>query len=146
MERVAAGLSNDIDDTARVLTIFSVVVAGLDAEFLERVWKRKWLVDVGVFVDIIAAVEHEVRIGGARTVYRHGNRRREGLGQPLIRIIHGAEDYTSNELRQLSRVSSIERQIIHTFSINDLRQSTSGRIHLDGIRNDHDGLGWFSKL
>src|SRR5207244_4391842 len=57
VETVCARLGDDVNDAARVGAVLRAVVAGLDAEFLERVGERKGLIDVGVFVHVVAAVE-----------------------------------------------------------------------------------------
>ena len=57
VEIICAGLGDNVHDAARVGAIFRAVVAGLYAEFLERVRERKGLIDVGVFVDIVTAVK-----------------------------------------------------------------------------------------
>jgi len=63
-----AGLGDDVDHAAGVLAVLGLVVAGLYAELLQRVWEREGCIDVGVFVNVVAAVEKEVGLVGAGAV------------------------------------------------------------------------------
>ncbi len=76
MVLIGPGLGNDIDDAARVLPILSSVVAALNAELLERIGKREGCIYIGVLIDVIAAVEQEVCLIGARAVDGDENRDR----------------------------------------------------------------------
>ena len=58
MELLAARLADDVDDRAGALAVFRVVVAGLNAELLQRVWERERSGDVGHLVRVVAAVQH----------------------------------------------------------------------------------------
>src|SRR4029077_14777863 len=57
VEIVGAGLGDDVHDAARVGAVFRAIVAGLDAEFLQGVGERKGLIDVRVFVNVVATVK-----------------------------------------------------------------------------------------
>src|SRR5437660_7554922 len=57
MEIIGAGFGDDVNNAARVRSVLRAGVAGLHAEFLKSVRERKGLIDVGVLVHVIAAVE-----------------------------------------------------------------------------------------
>ena len=57
VELVAARTGDNIHHAARALAVLRAVVAALYAEFLQGVGKRKWLVYVRVFVNVISAIE-----------------------------------------------------------------------------------------
>ena len=69
MEFFAAGFGDDVHHPPGILSILSAVVAGLYAELLKRIRERKRLVHAEVFVDVIAAIEHEVSVRGACAVH-----------------------------------------------------------------------------
>jgi len=79
VEIICAGLGDDIDDAARVRSVFRAVVAGLHAEFLERIGERKRLIDVGVFVNVVAAVELVANRILPSAICGEGDGAREGL-------------------------------------------------------------------
>src|ERR1700733_6238090 len=82
MEVGASGLGDDIDDAARVLAVFGLIVAGLNTELLQSIGEREGLIDVGEFVVVIAAVEPVIGLVGARPVGGNGHDHRKCLGRP----------------------------------------------------------------
>ena len=81
---VGAALGDDVHHAARVLAVLSVVVVGFDAELLDCIGHGEGHVDVGVLVDVVAAVEHVVGLPRQCAVGGDRNRRGEGLGIPLV--------------------------------------------------------------
>ena len=71
---LGAALGDDIDHGAGVLAVLRAVVVGLYAEFLQRIGHGERLIDVGVLVHVVAAVEHVVGLAHKRAVGRNGNR------------------------------------------------------------------------
>src|ERR1700730_3606105 len=57
MELVGTGFSDAVYHSPGVLAVLRAVVARLHAEFLKRVRHRKWLVNIRILVDVIAAIE-----------------------------------------------------------------------------------------
>src|SRR5262249_61495931 len=84
MEGVSAGFCDHIDHCPGILAIFRAVIAGLYAELLEGIGIREWLVDVGVLVNIVAAVELITDLVLACTVHCDLYRAGEGFGRPLV--------------------------------------------------------------
>jgi hypothetical protein len=56
VERVGAALGDDVDHAAAVLAVLGVVVAGLYAELLKGIGHGERSVDIGVLINVIAAV------------------------------------------------------------------------------------------
>ena len=67
----------------RVLTVFRGVVAGLDTEFLKRIWHGERLIDIRIFIDVIAAVELVTDLILPCPIDRDGHRAGKGFGYPL---------------------------------------------------------------
>ena len=63
VELIASGLGDDIYHRAGALAKLGVVVAGLHAEFLQRVRERERLVNVRHFIYVVATVQQIVRLG-----------------------------------------------------------------------------------
>ena len=97
MEAVGAGLGDDVHHSACILPILRSVVAGLNAEFLERIGKGKGLIDVGVLIYIVTAVELVTHHILARAVGRNSNRSRKRLGEALIGATVGRGDRTRRQ-------------------------------------------------
>src|SRR5262249_29634322 len=57
MQSIRAGACDNVYYPARILSVFRAVVAGLYAEFLKSVRKGKWLIDIGVLIHIVAAIQ-----------------------------------------------------------------------------------------
>ena len=72
---LGTGLGDDVDHAAGVLAVLRLVVAGLHAELLQRVGERERGVDVGVLVDVVAAIKQIVGLIGARSVRCNQDRR-----------------------------------------------------------------------
>src|SRR5262249_18355189 len=89
---VRSRLRHDVHHTAGILSIFSAEIAGLDTELLKRVRKGKRLVDVGVFIEIIAPVEHVADLILPRTISRYRDRTGYGFRRPLVRSGIGRAD------------------------------------------------------
>src|SRR5215472_18052938 len=83
MELIFGGLGHDVDYT-RVPAVAHRIVAGLDTELLYRVWEKERLVDVGVDVVTIGAIETECGLVLARAVGRNCNCYRESLRAALV--------------------------------------------------------------
>ena len=105
---VGSGLGDYVDDAAGVLAVLCAVVAGLDAELLERVRHGEGRADVGIFVDVIAAVEQVVGLIGTGAVSRDGEDAREGLLIPLIGALVGSPDYAWCKQCQSGRIAPVE--------------------------------------
>ena len=96
VEIVGTGLGDDVDDATGILTVLGAVVAGLDAEFLESIGKRKRLIDVGVFIDVIAAIELVTDGVLPGAVRRVGHGPRKGFCGTLVSATVGGVDGPSN--------------------------------------------------
>lgn len=57
VEVVGARFGDHVHHATRILPVLRAVIARLYAELLERVGERKWLIDVGVLVYVVTAVE-----------------------------------------------------------------------------------------
>src|SRR5215475_11110963 len=69
-----AALRDSVHYSAGVLSIFGVIVTRLDAEFLQRVGERERRIDVRVWIDVVATVEHIVRLVRPCSVRGYRNR------------------------------------------------------------------------
>src|SRR5690348_4744677 len=104
---VRSGLGDDVDHRPGVLSILRAVVAGLNAELLKRIRERKWLVDVGVFIDVVAAVELIADHVLARTIRGDGHRARERLCCALVCSTVGGIHSTGSEQSQLGGIAPV---------------------------------------
>src|SRR5260370_27482887 len=84
MKAVGAGLCDYVHNPTGVFSILRAVVGGLHAEFLQGVRKRKRLVDVGVLIYIVAAIELVADRILAGTVYGVCQPARKRLGGALV--------------------------------------------------------------
>src|SRR5215469_18175362 len=84
VKAVASRLGDDVYNGPGVLTVLRAIVARLHAEFLKGVGKRERLVDVGVLIHVIAAVQLITDHVLARPVSRDRHRTRERLGEALV--------------------------------------------------------------
>ena len=96
VELIAARSGDDIYNSAGILAVLRAVIAGLHTEFLQCVRHGKRLVDVGVFVDVIAAVKLITNLVLARAVRRDSDRARKGFGRALVGPAAGSLDRACN--------------------------------------------------
>jgi hypothetical protein len=87
MEGVGAGLCNNIDNSPGIASILGGIVARLNAEFLQCVWKREWLVRAGVDIVVVVAIHPETGLVITGTVDGQVHRGRKSLVDALIGII-----------------------------------------------------------
>src|SRR6185369_16084471 len=138
MKLVCAGFRDHVHHSARVLTILCTVVARLDAEFLQCVRHWKWLVDVRVFVKVVAAIKLIACLVLARTICHHRDCTRKRLCCSLesaapkgacrtCRVCRVAER-TRYKQTQLCRVTAIEWQLRNTSLLDNLFQRRSSRV------------------
>ena len=111
MKVVTAGLGDDVDHRARVLSVLGGVVTGLHTEFLQRIRKGEGLVDVGVLVHIVAAVELVTHHVLARAVGRNRDCAGKGLGESLVGAAVGRVDRTWRQQRELGGIAPVQRQL-----------------------------------
>src|SRR4029450_6840670 len=95
---------------AGILSVFSAEIAGLDAEFLERVWKWKWLVDVRVFVEIVPAVERIADLILPGTIRRDRDRPGNGFRRSLVRSGIRRAHRPRHQQCQRRSITTIRRQ------------------------------------
>src|SRR5215475_14282014 len=81
MKAVGPRPRHDVHDSSGVLPVSRAVIAGLHAEFLERVRHGEGLIDVGIFVHVIAAVELVTNHILPRAVGRNRHSARKGLSR-----------------------------------------------------------------
>ena len=74
VEFIGAGLRNNVDDGPRVLPVLGGVIAGLNAEFLERIREWKRLVDIRVLINVVAAIQLVADLVLPRAVGRNRQR------------------------------------------------------------------------
>src|SRR5262249_60023932 len=94
VEAVRAGLGYDVDYSPGILAVRRAVIAGLNAEFLKRVRHGKRLVDVGVLVNVVTAIQLVADLVLPRPIRGNGHRPREGLGRALVGAAAGRVDRT----------------------------------------------------
>ena len=146
MEIVGAGLGDDVNDAARVRSILRAVVARLYAEFLERVRERKGLIDVRVFVHVIAAVELVADRILARAICRECDGARKGLRRALVGAAVGRVNGPRNQQRKLRRIPAIEGQFRNALPLDYLSQGLRSRNHLNRISCHSDDFRRHAQL
>ena len=138
---VGAALGHDVDYATGVPTVLCRVAARLHAEFLKRVGIREGLVDVGVNVRVVGAVEPVTGLIRSRPVGVHQHSARKGLGIALIRPVGvRRQQRAGRDQRQAGCVAPIQRKIDNPPGIDDFAQSRSGRIDLRLIGLNRDLL------
>ena len=115
-----SGPRNDIDDGAGGLTVLGVVVAGLNAEFLQCIREWKWRIDVGHLIEIIAAVQEEVLLAGLRAIGGDGDRGGKCLGAPLIEPIARCNDDARHKGDEGSSIPAVQGKIFNSLFADDL--------------------------
>ncbi len=120
MKAITARLCDDVHYSAGVFPILCAVIARLDAEFLQSIWKRKRLIHVGVFIYVVAAVELIADRILPGPVCRKSHCARERLGCALIRSsiggVHGARDQKC----EVRGIPAIQRELGNTLLLDDL--------------------------
>src|SRR5262249_29464819 len=91
---IRSGFGYHIDDAACVFPRFCAVVACLQAKLLQRIRHGKWLVDVGVLIDVVAAIELVADLILARTVGDDSHGARKRLRRPLKRATRERSGWT----------------------------------------------------
>ncbi len=130
VETVRTGLRDDVDDAAGILPVFRAVVAGLHAELLKRVGEREGLVDIGVLVHIVSAVEQVANGVLSRTIGRISHGAGEGLGGSLIRAAIRGINRAGDQKGECRSVAAVQGQFRDAFLFDDLPESRGGGIHL----------------
>src|ERR1035437_8904592 len=141
MELACAGLDDDVDHRSCALPEFSIVVAGLNAELLQRVreWKRR--IGVGHFIHVVAAVQKVILLGGERSVGTGDYSNGKCLSTSLVgsvALVAGVGD-TGNQCDERGCISAVQGQIDDASLVDDLRQGTRGGVDLRSISGDTDG-------
>ncbi len=146
MKLIRPRFRDDVDHATGILAILGVVVARLDTELLHRVRHRKRSIYVGVFVDVIAAVQHIVRLVRAGAICGDRHNTREALLVSLIGALVRCPHHARNQQCEGSSIAAVQRQFIHAGGIDDLRQCSRCRIHLRRIAGYCDRLSTASGL
>src|SRR6266568_703050 len=146
VEFIGAGLRHYVHYASGVLPKGRAVIAGLDAEFLERIRKREWLIDVGVFIHEIAAVELVTDLILARAVRRNGHASGKRLGITLVYSGSAGPHRSRNEQSELRRVTSIERKVQHTLLLDYLLKRRCRGIHLDFLAGNGNNFRGHAQL
>src|SRR5208283_1131342 len=106
VKRVGTGLGYDIDDGARVPSIFGIEGIGNDAEFRNRIGRRLHRRRVHKLIVGIATVDAEIVGPSAAAIHRHGTRRIAAVkcaaAGPELRL------HARLQLQELIRVARIE--------------------------------------
>ena len=146
VEAAGAGLGDDIYHAAGILSVFRAVVAGLHAEFLERVRERKRLIDVGVFVHVIAAIELVADGVLPRAVGRIRHGTGKGLRRSLVGASVGGVDGPRHQQRELRSIPAIQGQFGNALLLDDLLERGCRHIHLQSIAHHRNDLGGHTQL
>ena len=146
VETVCARLGDDVNDAARVGAVLRAVVAGLDAEFLERVGERKGLIDVGVFVHVVAAVELVADGILAGSICGESDGPGESLGGTLIGTSIRRVDRSGDKQSQLRGIAAVQRELRNALLFDDLLQDGRRRIHLESIARHRDHFRGHAQL
>ena len=110
---VRAGLSDGVDDGARVAPVLRAEIIGEDAELFQGVGIGHDGCRVGEGIVIVAAIEHVIVLIAARAVDRDGG---------LLRQVDGAGagyDAGNQEL-QLEGIAAVQRKLVDTLHVDDL--------------------------
>jgi len=141
---LGTGLGDDVDHAAGVLAVLRLVVAGLHAELLQRVGERERGVDVGVLVDVVAAIKQIVGLIGARSVRCNQDVDRECLRITLVDSIDVRRDVNPcGECGELRRVAPVKRQLVDSGAFDHLRERAGGGVDLRRLcGHRHRGGGY----
>ena len=143
---VGSRLRNNVNHCAGILAIFGAVVTGLNAEFLQCIWIREWLIDIRVLVYIVAAVELVTDLILSRAVYGKRHRTGECLGSTLIRAATGGLDRTGCRQCERGSVAAIQGKFGKACLLDYVFQRRRSGINLHLTAGDLDDLGRSSQL
>ena len=124
MKLVGTSFGDDVDYRAGALSEFSIVVRGLDTEFLQRVRKREGIVNVGLFVQVVAAVKEEVFLIREGAVGTADDGCRECFAGALIcsvAFVAGVR-YSGNQADQRGSIPAIQGHVEDVRPATDLRK------------------------
>jgi hypothetical protein len=115
-----------VDDGAGAVALRGAVVAGLNAEFLERVRKRERLILLVIRVGVAGAVETERDLPRLGAVGRHAQR----AGNRLPRLtIHRRQHHAGDQGAQGRGVAAVERELDDALGIDDLAERGRRHVH-----------------
>ena len=130
MPLVGAALGDDVHHAAGVLAVLRSVVVGLNAEFLNGVRHGERHVDVGVLVDVVAAVKHVIGLADECSVGRDGNDHGEGLGISLVGLGRRSDGNASHLLSEGGGVAPVQGQLVDRRRADHLLQRACRQVDL----------------
>ena len=137
VKAVGARARDDVDDGAGVVAVGGAVVAGLDAEFLQRVRKREALVLLEIRVRVARAVEPVGVLPLTGAVGRDAHRAGDGFGRLVAdRAHHRAR----NQRLQPRNFAARDRQLDDARVIDDLGNGRGADVHLRRLTRHRDRL------
>jgi len=136
VQRVASGLGDDVYNAAGVAAILGAIVAGLYAELLERIREWERLVDVGIEIVVVGAVEPEADLVLARAVGGNGHDARKCFRVALIHIVGGRRNGSSHDQKQRRGVAAIEREVDHFALFDNLAEGGRSGVDLRDLAGD----------
>ena len=130
MQAIRAGFGHHVYHSGRGLPVLRAVVAGLDAELLQRIWHRQRLIYIAQDILTMHPIKPVTHVIGAPAVDRDGHGAWECLGRPLVASVGGSAHRAGHQCCQLRGIPAVERQFDHAAGIDHLPQCTGRRIHL----------------
>ena len=121
MEVVRAGPGHRVDDRAGAVPLGGAVVAGLNAEFLQRIRKWERLILLEVRIGVACPVQSERHLPRFGPVGRHPQRAGDRFPRFLIDL---SEHHPRHQRAQLCGIATVQRQLDDAFRIDDF---TEGR-------------------
>ena len=135
MEVVRSGAGHGVHDRPGAGALRRAVVAGLDAELLQRVRKRKRLILLEVRVGVVRAVQTERRLPRLRAVGREAQRAGNGFPGLLIDPRH---DRARHEHAEPRRIAAVQRQLDDPFRVDDFGDCCAADVNGGRLARDRD--------
>ena len=136
---VGTRLSDDVDDTAGVEAIARGKAAGFNAELLQGVGERERQVDVGVSIDILAAIQQIVGLIALPAGDRHGGGRLIILAAGQVACRGGSRG--AGNQNQLRGLPAVQREFGNPALLDHLRHGVFLGFHHGGAGGYLDALG-----
>src|SRR5256885_3572484 len=130
VQRVSSRFGDHIHDCARILPVFRTVITCLDAEFLKRIRVRKRLIDIGVLVYVVAAIELITDLVLPRTIHIKSDRSGESFSRALVSPTAGALNGAGCRESERGSVAAIQWQFCNTCLLDHVLQRRSAGVDL----------------
>jgi hypothetical protein len=133
VELVGSCLGNDVHRAAGLAAELCAVVARLHTEFLQYIGKRERLIDIGVSVHVLRAIELKVDLILPRSVAGERHGAWDGFVTALCRPIGRGVHYSAHKKRKRGGIASVQRKIVYAPFLDNLLQGGVLKLNLRDI-------------